>query len=420
MKNKAQIVSLGVVGLLLLTSFISYYPIDGYDFTKIRRLRRLELIMSGELKENKPIAGAQKSIKDIMLNLLGSKGDSLSTFPAVDPAFQKSVNALFPNLDESYSISLLDITPGKPIRYASRKDKVQYQPGSVGKIAVAVGFFNELAKIYPSFDQRVELLKNRSVMAGKWAMYDEHTVPIFDPETKKLVRRTIVETDVFSLYEWLDHMLSVSNNGAASVCWREAVLMRAFGKDYPGLTEERASEYFKNTPKAELSTIANDVVNDPLRDLGISTDEWRLGAFFTRGASSFIPGRGGSTGTPSGLMKFLVAMERGAVIDQASSLEIKRMLYMTDRRIRYAAAPQLTSAAVYFKSGSLYSCKQEEGYSCEKYKGNVSNYMNSVAIVEHADGTTYMVVLMSNVLKKNSASDHAALSSSIDRICRTR
>lgn len=119
-------------------------------------------------------------------------------------------------------------------------------------------------------------------------------------------------------------------------------------------------------------------------------------------------------------MKFLVSLERGVVIDSSSSLEIKRLLYMTDRRIRYAAAPQLTSAAVYFKSGSLYSCKQEEGYTCEKYKGNVSNYMNSVAIVEHADGTTYLVVLMSNVLKKNSASDHAALSSSIDRICKTR
>ncbi len=119
-------------------------------------------------------------------------------------------------------------------------------------------------------------------------------------------------------------------------------------------------------------------------------------------------------------MKYLVAMERGQVVDSASSLEIKRMLYMTDRRIRYAAAPQLATAAVYFKSGSLYSCKQEEGYQCGKYIGNVNNYMNSVAIVEHTDGTTYLVVLMSNVLKKNSASDHAALASSIDRICKLK
>ena len=421
MKLTLKIVLSGFLGCVVLTSADNLYPIDGYELTGIRRLKRLELIMEGELKEGKPISGAQKSISDIKLNLLGAKGDSLVVLPAADAKFQKSVNALFPNLDESYSLALLDITPGRPMRYASRKENLQYQPGSVGKIAVATAFFTELSKIYPdSFDQRRALLRDRSVRAGKWAMYDEHTVPIFDLETRKTVKRTVVETDVFSLYEWLDHMLSVSNNGAASVCWREAVLMRVFGKDYPTLTEEQADEYFRTTPKSQLSEIANSVVNDPLRALGITTDEWRLGAFFTKGAGSFIPGRGGSIGTPSGLMKYLVAMERGQVVDSASSLEIKRMLYMTDRRIRYAAAPQLATAAVYFKSGSLYSCKQKEGYQCGKYIGNVNNYMNSVAIVEHTDGTTYLVVLMSNVLKKNSASDHAALASSIDRICKLK
>ncbi len=299
MKLTLKIVLSGFLGCVVLTSADNLYPIDGYELTGIRRLKRLELIMAGELKEGKPISGAQKSISDIKLNLLGAKGDSLEALPAADAKFQKSVNALFPNLDESYSLALLDITPGRPMRYASRKENLQYQPGSVGKIAVATAFFAELSKIYPdSFDQRRALLRDRSVRAGKWAMYDEHTVPIFDLETRKTVKRTVVETDVFSLYEWLDHMLSVSNNGAASVCWREAVLMRVFGKDYPTLTEEQADEYFRTTPKSQLSEIANSVVNDPLRALGITTDEWRLGAFFTKGAGSFIPGKGGSIGTP--------------------------------------------------------------------------------------------------------------------------
>jgi hypothetical protein len=112
----------------------------------------------------------------------------------------------------------------------------------------------------------------------------------------------------------------------------------------------------------------------------------------------------------------LVAMERGKVVDRESSLEIKRLMYMTERRIRYATAGSLSKAAVYFKSGSLYKCKAEEGYVCEKYKGNVDNFMNSVAIIEHENGNTYMVVLMSNVLKKNSGTDHAVLANSIDRI----
>ncbi len=404
-----------MVGLICVSA-MPPYPIDGYIESRIRRLNRLELILCGDIQDTKPIAGALKSIKDIKLNLEGTRGDSLSSLPAADPALQKAINGIFPNLHESYSISVLDITPGKPLRYASRKETSQYQPGSVGKIAVLAGFFTEIEKIYPeSFEKRQELMRTKMVRAGKWAMTDSHTIPIFDPETNKFVKRTVQESDVFSLYEWLDHMLSVSNNGAAAVCWREVILMRAFGKEYPAVTDARADEYFKSTPKSVLSDIAIAVVNEPLRSHGIAEDEWRLGTLFTKGASSYVPPKGGSTGTPVGVMKFMVAMERGKVVDPKSSLEMKRLLYMTDRRIRYASSPSLKEAAVYFKSGSLYKCRAEEGYTCEKYKGNVENYMNSVIIVEHPDGTTYIVTMMSNVLKKNSGSDHMSLAATIDK-----
>jgi hypothetical protein len=42
--------------------------------------------------------------------------------------------------------------------------------------------------------------------------------------------------------------------------------------------------------------------------------------------------------------------------------------------------------------------------------------MNSIAIVEKPDGLTYMVALMSNVLKINSAVEHQTLATYIDRI----
>ncbi len=408
-----------ILALALLSLSACPYPIDGYDISGIRRIKRLQLIASGELKETKPIQGAMYSINDIKLNLTAGLGKNVDSIPAMDANLQKAINGLFTGLDSRYSISVLDITPGKELRYASRKELAQYQPGSVGKLAVLAGFFTEIQKIYPtSFAKRQELMRDRKVRAGKWAMTDSHTVPFYDPEKKTFTKRTVQEADVFSLYEWVDHMLSVSNNGAASVVWRETILMRAFGKSYPELTQEQADEYFKTTPKTELSDLAIEVVNEPLRTLGIGENEWRLGTLFTKGAGSYIPGKGGSTGTTLGVMKFLVKMESGKIVDTESSLEMKRLMYMTDRRIRYGTAPALTNAALYFKSGSLYKCKEEEGYSCGKYKGNVDNYMNSVAIVEHEDGTKYMVVLMSNVLKKNSASDHAALAASIDKIIR--
>ena len=48
--------------------------------------------------------------------------------------------------------------------------------------------------------------------------------------------------------------------------------------------------------------------------------------------------------------------------------------------------------------------------------GNKENIMNSVVIVEHSNSSVYMVALMTNVLKKNSAVDHQTLATEIDAI----
>jgi hypothetical protein len=123
-----------------------------------------------------------------------------------------------------------------------------------------------------------------------------------------------------------------------------------------------------------------------------------------------------SYATPLGLLRFLLAMEKGQLVDEWSSRELKRLLYITERRIRYGSSGALRSSAVYFKSGSLYSCEPEEGFKCRKYHGNKRNYMNSVAIIETPAGQDrlyYMVTVLSNVLRKNSAQDHRDLARAI-------
>ena len=420
MSMKKIIVLLVVVLSASAFTTYKYYPIDGYERTGIKRLKRLELIKSGEIKDASALpVGAMKSYNDIQLNLLSRKNDSAMGLMQVDADFQKEISALFRGLDKSYSLTVLDISDPENVRYAERNETAGYQPGSVGKLAVLLGLFTQLEKIYPdSFEKRTELLKNKSVKGGVWGLTDEHTIPIYNIEKNTLVKRQVIASDVFSLYEWADHMLSVSNNGAASIVWREALLMAAFGEKYPELTQEEADTYFKETPKKEQTDLSNDVVNLPLRELGITSDEWRLGSFFTRGANTYVGDKGGSIGSPQGLMKFLVQLEQGKVVDEASSLEMKRLMYMTDRRIRYAQSPALKEAAVYFKSGSLYKCDRSNGEACGKYMGNVTNFMNSVIIVEHPDNCRYMVVLMTNVLRKNSASDHMYLAGNIDKIIR--
>ena len=416
--QKSLIIGLSGIALILASIGLNNYPIDGYEQTGIKRLKRLALLKDGNSKEAAAIpVGAMKNYSEIELNLVSRSQDSATSLMRIDEDFQKEVNALFKGLDKSYSLTILDISDINMPRYASRNENAGYQPGSVGKLAVLNGLFTQLAKIYPnSFEKRTELLRNKSVKAGVWGLTDEHTIPIYNIEKNTLVKRQVIASDVFTLYEWADHMLSVSNNGAASIVWREVLLMAAFGEHYPSLTAAEADAYFKETPKKELTDLANNVVNLPLRDLGITADQWRLGSFFTRGANTFVGDKGGSIGSASGLMKFLVQLEQGNIVDAQSSLEMKRLMYMTDRRIRYAQSAALKEAAVYFKSGSLYKCDRSKGEACAKYMGNVTNYMNSVAIVEHPNNCKYMVVLMSNVLRKNSASDHMYLAGNIDKL----
>ncbi|WP_405225036.1 serine hydrolase [Dokdonia sp. Asnod1-B02] len=391
------------------------YPIDGYDSTGIKRLYRLQKMEKDSITNKRIPNGAYLKLNDIKLNLLSRKQDSLGALLVEDPEFARAIARITPG--GNYSLAVLDMSDPENLKYAAHRENAGYQPGSVGKIAVLNGFFNELAETYPDdFALRTGLMCNKRVKARYWGTGDHHTIPIYDIEKDKLTKRQVVASDEFSLYEWADHMVSVSNNGAASVLYRETMLLDAFGMDYADLTEEESENYFVETDRDSLTSQANRVVNQPLRELGITEDDWRLGGMFTRPAGKYVGREGGSIGTPKGLMKFLVALEQGNVIDEESSLEMKRLLYMTDRRIRYAQSNRLDDAAVFFKSGSFYKCDRSKDPGCKDYAGNVYNYMNSVIIVEQPNGKKYIVCLMTNVLNKNSAGAHMYLASSIDEV----
>ena len=415
-----------IISLTLLATFFSQevlaYPIDGFWYTGIRRLIHQEKLVKDSLLTSRLEPGALLKMHEIQLFLTDEKEwNGLETFPKEDEVLQKKVNSLFYGLDNNYSISVLDITEGSPARYAERRETVGYQPGSVGKLMVLTALFHELNEIYPGdWEKQREVLTNRFVTGGKFAVPNSHTVPFYDINSGKLTKRHPNEKDIFSLYEWLDHMTSVSSNAAASICYREMILMYVFKDRYECLEETESDKWFEEIAKDSLSNLANHLIHRSIRELGITEEEWRLGQPFTRGASNVIRPQGGSTGTTQGLMKWLIALEKGKIVNERSSLEMKRLIYITDRRIRYGASHALDDAMLCFKSGSLYSCKPEAGYSCKKYAGNRYNYMNSLAIVEHEDCTRYLVILLSNVLKKNSAGDHYGLASQIDKLVREK
>jgi hypothetical protein len=199
---------------------------------------------------------------------------------------------------------------------------------------------------------------------------------------------------------------------------KTAMLLRHFGRDYP-VSNDEADRFFKETARKQLRELYEQTFLTPLTRNGLDLQYFRQGSFFTRYGKQRIPTGYNSYGTARELMRLLLLMEQGRLVDVFSSREIKRLLYMTERRIRYASSPALGDSAVYFKSGSLYSCKAEPGFKCKKYHGNVKNYMNSVAIVETPAGVNrlfYLATLISNVLYKNSAVDHQTLATYIHRM----
>ncbi len=400
---------------LLLPDWSGAFPLDGAATTGITRLEGYRLAQLGQVPGNKLPAGAMLKLDQIKLRLTNRMGQGL---PMPDARLSRRLTTLLGEDAKNYSLSLLDITDPAHPRYAEHQAAVQRNPGSVGKLVIALSLFQTLADLHPDdTEARERLLRNTIVVADDFIRTDHHRVPFWQPEKKRLRKRRLVEGDSANLWSWLDWMLSASSNAAASMVLKQVLLLRHFGRLYPpGHAAE--DHYFNHTPKQQLSRDLLSALQQPLIDNGFDTRQFRQGGFFSHTGKRRVPG-GSSTANSRQLMRYLLLMEQGKLVDRWSSLQIKRLLYLTRRRIRYASSPALKDAAVYFKSGSFYKCRAEAGFVCNPYTGNVLNLMNSVTEVEWPAGApklVYMVVVTSNVLRKNSAVAQQTLATRLHRL----
>ena len=408
------------IPFLLNIAVVYAYPLDGDQRTGISRLEGHRLVQEGKISGLHLKKGALLNTKQVDLRLQDNPN---LTLPSVDPHFKKDILALLGKNADDYTISVLDLTQPDLPRYAEHHGNREFSPGSIGKLLVATALFQVLADLYPNdIDAREQILRNSMIMADKFIRYDKHDVPIWNAERQQLVYRPLQEGDMANLWSYLDWMLSPSSNAAASMVMKQLLLIKNFGKRYP-VPESEADAFYKNTSKAQLGRILSETMQHGINGSGLNTKKLRQGKFFTHEGKRRVTGLR-SYATPRELMRFLLHLEQGKVVDAFSSREIKRLMYITKKRIRYASHPVLNNAALYFKSGSLYGCHPEPGYKCKKYKGNRINLLNSVVIVESpADAEHplfYMVVVSSNVLKENSAVAHQTLALRLHRLIEKR
>jgi hypothetical protein len=400
-----------------VVNFVEAYPLDGYQETGIRRLQSPRRMLFGEAAGSQP-PGALLSSDLIDLKLLDYPDLEV---PKPDPDFTRQMVASLTNDRDSYGIAVLDVTNPKQPRYAEYQANRKQNVGSVGKVVVALAVFQALADIYPTdIEARKRVLRETQVTADDYMGTDFHRVVLWDPRMKSFSHRSLRIGDQASLWEYMDWMLSASSNAAAATVMEHAMLLVKFGKDYPR-SQAKAERVLGEIDRQERTELFSRTFNDPVARNGLNPSRLRQGSFFSAYGKWYVPGVS-SYGTARELVHLLLLMEQGRLVDVFSSREIKRLLYLTERRIRYASSPALVDAAVYFKSGSLYRCKPEPSYLCNKYQGNVMNYMNSVAIVEtplDQPQLHYLTGLTSNVLYRNSAVEHQTLATRIHRLIKT-
>lgn len=425
MNKRMFYLALGTLVMIGLATVVQAYPLDGYAETGIRRLEFYRLAEMGEIRGRKLPEGAQlpTSAVDLARPELPLNAAGFVDLPQADALLSRRIAELLAAEDQPrYGIAVLDYSdPENPV-YAEHNGDYLSNVGSVGKLLVGVAVFQELAEAYPDdIDTRRKILRETMITADEYANYDHHEVPLFDVDARELDYRKLRVGDTGNLYEWLDWMFSASSNSAASMVMQQATLLKHFGALYPRGDEAHAA-WLEQTGHHDEGAVTVAALTDGLTAHGFDTARIRQGSYFTRGGKRAAAGVT-SYATPRELVRLLGMIEAGCLIDDWSSRELKRLMYMTQRRIRYASHPALHDSAVYFKSGSLYSCKEEPGFVCEKYKGNRKNILGSVAIVESpADEPRlrYAVAVVSNVLYKNSAVAHQTLAMRIHRLLERR
>ncbi len=452
-----------VLGALLLLdgAEVRAYPTDEFERTQMRRLKWQQAVNAGEKRGSKIPAGAQWPTSKVRLRLseLG-KDYRLTAETPKDPALQAGLEAILKRGSfKRYNVAIVDITDPAAVRWAGVHETDTQTPGSVAKVLAAAGLFEELKQRFPQdLAAREAFLRDTKIVADDWSMPNSHEVPVIDAAGNASIRR-VFAGDTFSLWEWLDHALSPSSNAAGTTVWREAILMRLLG---PGAYPPAAYDgpLYARWDKPTFSAAAFDVLDKPLRDAGLDPASFSLRLFFTKGPSKYLDNDESRT-SPLALVQWMLAVEQGRMVDAWSSLELKKLLYLTRRRVRYAKAPELKEAAVYFKSGSLFECAPEEGFTCVQYQGNVVNVLNALVEVEAEPPaaaaipaaptppsapeaqkapappetpvttatsapsspkptTVYIVAVMSNELKRNAAEDHAKLASALHELVQRR
>ena len=266
-----------LLALLMCRSTACAYPIDGAAHTGIERLEGYRQAQLNKISGRRLSRGARLSTAEVDLRL-NSRPDI--ALPDVNAIFSGEVLALLQELSKgqanNFGIAVLDLSDIEHPVYAEHRANKHFNPGSVGKLGVAMGVFQALARAYPDdINARKRVLHDSQVVADEFIRHDHHKVPFWEPKSEYLYSRKLREGDKANLWSYLDWMLSASSNAAASMSIKHMMLLSQFGRDYP-LGTDKEKDYFSHTPRAKLSEVLARAFRDGVDASGAVFDGDRL------------------------------------------------------------------------------------------------------------------------------------------------
>ncbi len=162
--------------VLVAAASVRAYPLDGYESTRINRLRAYDLARDWMLSRGSLVPGSLWTMDQVQLRL-PQRGDF--AFPNADAEFTALVRELVGADARHYGIAVLDLSDPERPRYADLNADVIQNPGSVGKIVVALAWFQVLAERFPEPEARARFLRETRLTANAFVAGDHHVVPVW-------------------------------------------------------------------------------------------------------------------------------------------------------------------------------------------------------------------------------------------------
>ena len=155
------------------------YPLDGYEQTGIQRLEAYRLAQDGKVRGRLLPPGARLPGDSIALRLIDHPNFQI---PAPDAELEAAIRTTLGDDVDGYALAVLDLTNPLRPRYAAHNSEREQNPASVGKLMVALGWFQTLADVYPNDTRaRHELMKNTRHQADAFIRTNSHKVPFWKP-----------------------------------------------------------------------------------------------------------------------------------------------------------------------------------------------------------------------------------------------